>query len=285
MSSENDEQKQFWEEVAQLWVTQQTDLDGLLAPVLSGVLDRAALRPGQRVLDIGCGAGTSTVEAARLVGPDGHVTGADISEPMLKRARELAHGAQNIDFVSADAAYYPFAPETFDQVISRFGVMFFVDSVLAFVNIRKAMKPAARLTMACWSHLDQNPWFRVPMYAAKARVGAPPPLEPDAPGPLAFRDIDRVTGILQAAGFNRIEASAEALFLTPPGDLTAVASHASRLGPAARAMTYFEASESDVAAIENSVAREFEQYMTPDGARVPAKINFFTAYAPDQPAT
>ena len=277
MAIENADQKAFWERFSEHWVNHQSDLDGLMNPVLNGVLQRANLLTGHTVLDVGCGTGTSTLRAAGAVGAGGKVMGADISEPMLKRARDVSADVSNVEFVTADVADHPFDAAQFDRVISRFGVMFFVDPLTAFKNICRSMAPGARLSMACWSTLDANPWFRVTMYAAKDRLGAPPAVDPDDPGPLAFRNIDRVLGILEGAGFSDIEAEAEDLFLTPPGDLDHVVRHASMIGPAARAVEYFEATEEDFEAIVESVKTEFSDFMQADGARVPARINFFTA--------
>ncbi len=280
MTLENAEQKEFWEQFADLWVTHQTKLDALMAPVLSGVLGRAALEPGQRVLDVGCGTGLSTLQAAQIVGPKGFVEGIDISEPMLTRARSNAKGVKNARFVTADAAAHPFRFAEFDAVISRFGVMFFIDPVKAFSNMRRGMKPGAKITMASWSHLNVNPWFQVPMYAAKQRLGAPPPLDADAPGPLAFRDIDRVCNILSEAGFVTASGEAAELHLTPPGELIEIARQAASIGPAARTMEYFKGTEEDLEAIAQNVAKRFQDYDTLDGVRVPAVINFFSATAP-----
>lgn len=280
MSMENDDQKAFWERFSDVWVKQQTELDGLMAPVLTRVLEHASLTAGMSVLDIGCGTGTSTLIAAQAVGPDGHALGVDISEPMLERARTTAGATKNAEFETADAADFPFTEAAYDAVISRFGVMFFADPVKAFANILRGMKSGAKVTMATWSHLDSNPWFQAPMYAAKRRLGAPPPLDPNAPGPLAFRDIDRVCGILAAAGFAAPQGSAEHLHFTPPGDLQDVARHACTIGPAARTMEYFEGTEADLDAIARDVEQAFEPYSTKSGVLVPAEINFFSATAP-----
>jgi len=277
VTTENDEQKEFWEAFADKWVHQQGAQDALLAPVLAEVLSHAALKPGERVLDIGCGTGTSTLSASQAVGAEGHVLGVDISRPMLARAREIAGAEGNVAFETADAAHYPFARAPFDAAISRFGVMFFVQPVAAFLNIRKGLKPGGRLCMACWSHLDKNPWFQVPMYAAKAQLGAPPPLDPDAPGPLAFRDIPRVCGILSQAGFTDCKGQEVQLHLTPDGDLAQVARQASHIGPASRTLDYFEGTEADFDAIAARVADGFASYQSAHGVRVPAAINIFTA--------
>ena len=281
MSIGNADQKAFWETFATLWVGKQEDLDALMAPVLAGVLDRAALKPEQRVLDIGCGTGTSSVLAAHAVGADGHVTGADISEPMLARARATTGDIAQLSFETTDVAEHSFAPGSYDQVISRFGVMFFADPVAAFSNVLKAMRPGAQLTMACWSHLDKNPWFQVPMYAAKSQLGAPPPVDPDAPGPLAFRNTAKVVRILEQSGFQTISAETETLLLTPIGDMNRVAAHAASIGPAARAIEYFDATAADFDTIVARVAAGFADFETPNGVRVPAAINFFTATAPN----
>lgn len=280
MTGSNTQQKEFWEAFASSWVNQQVELDGLMAPVLDEILARAELQPGQRVLDIGCGTGTSTLRAAEAVAPGGSVLGADISEPMLDYARHRAADMAAVEFATVDAAEFDFPSAHFDQVVSRFGVMFFSDPVLAFRNIARALKPGARLTMACWSVLDANPWFRVPMYAAKAQLGAPPAVDPDAPGPLAFRDVERVIGILQQAGFSDPQAAVEPVTLTPPGSRDAVARHAVTIGPASRAIRHFEATEADVYAIIARVKDDMAPFATPAGMRVPAEINFFSALAP-----
>lgn len=280
MALENADQKAFWERFAEHWVKHQADLDGLMTPVLDGVFDRSSLKPGQHVLDIGCGTGTSSARAQIAVAPGGTVVGADISEPMLERARDTNAGKAGLSFITADVADHDFDTGGFDAVISRFGVMFFVDPDAAFANVRRSMKPGAQLTMACWATLEGNPWFRVPMYAAKSRLGAPPPVDADAPGPLAFRNIDRVEGILERAGFVDFSGTTEELMLTPPGTLREVARHAAGIGPAARTMEHFEATDEDFEAIVDSVQTSFEPYMHADGARVPAAINFYTATAP-----
>lgn len=279
MSSINDDQKAFWEKFAEHWVAKQAALDGLMAPVLDRVLEEARIQAGEAVLDIGCGTGTSSLNAADATGPSGRVLGVDISEPMLQRARLSGSKITHLGFETADAATYSFPPHAFDAVISRFGVMFFVDSISAFANIRRAMKPSARLIMASWSYLNANPWFQVPMYAAKRRLGAPPPLDPDGPGPLAFRDRARVQEILRSAGYEDIRGWSEALLLTPPGSLREVATHAASIGPASRTLEHFNATEADMDAVVTEIATGFEAYLSPSGVRVPAEINFFSATA------
>jgi SAM-dependent methyltransferase len=147
------------------------------------VLRRAwSIQPGDRVLDIGCGAGGTTLEAARVASA---VLGVDVAE----RARPLT--PPNVTFLCADAQTYPFAPASFDLAISRFGTMFFADPVAAFANIRRALKPSGRLLMLVWQSADRNEWDGF----IRRALGSPPPAGPDA-----FSLADPAP-VLQAAGF------------------------------------------------------------------------------------
>jgi SAM-dependent methyltransferase len=171
------------------------------ALVTGKLLAHAELRPGERVIDIGCGTGNVTVEAIRLVSPEGRVLGVDISEPMLGRARARLSGTGNVTLVQADATVYPFPEAAFDAAVSRMGVMFFAEPAKSFANIRRALRPGGRLAFACWRGLDENPWVSVPLGAARAHAPAQKPPSPDGPGPFSFGSETRVRGILGAAGF------------------------------------------------------------------------------------
>lgn len=200
----NDEQIAYWNEKAgPKWVGMQERLDAQLERFNAVVFDRAELKPGEHVLDIGCGCGATTLAAAQRVRPGGSATGADISRPMLGRARERAKaaGVDNTSFVEADAQTYSFEPARFDAVISRFGVMFFIDPVTAFANIRRALKPGGRISFICWRPMKENPWVVLPLMAAAKHIELPAPPDPFAPGPFAFADAERTRGILAKAGF------------------------------------------------------------------------------------
>jgi SAM-dependent methyltransferase len=156
------------------------------------------------LLDVGCGCGRTSLVLAERVAPGGEVTGLDISRPMLEVARERAADAHlpNVHFLEADAQTLALAPAAFDGVFSRFGVMFFADPTAAFRNLLIALKPGGRLAFVCWRSLAENPWMTEPMAAAAERLPpGPPPLPPDAPGPFAFADSERVRRILTEAGF------------------------------------------------------------------------------------
>lgn len=206
--SSNDAQRDYWAgDAGRAWVEHQERMDAGLAPVSTLLLAAAAPQPGERVLDIGCGAGETSLALADAVGPGGHVTGADISPLLLSRARERAAGRTNVAFVEADAQTHAFAGDA-DLLFSRFGVMFFADPAAAFRNLATALRPGGRLCFACWRPVAENPWTTVPMQALRPLLPAPAaPPDPLAPGPFAFADPVRVTGILAQAGFAAIAAT------------------------------------------------------------------------------
>jgi SAM-dependent methyltransferase len=185
------------------WVRHQGRYDTMLADFGLRVLEAARLQPGDAVLDVGCGCGATTLEIARRVGPRGSVVGADLSPPMIARAREraAAEGLAHAAFVVADAQTHAFEPGRADALTSRFGVMFFPDPEAAFLNLARAARAGARLAFACWQAVTANEWMMVPGMAAAAHVGLPEMGPPGAPGPFAFADPDRVRGILAAGGW------------------------------------------------------------------------------------
>lgn len=189
----------------QRWLTWQERLDAMLAPYGAAALAAAAAQPGERVLDIGCGSGESTLDLARAVGPGGSVLGVDISEPLVARARERA-AAAGLDaaFCVADAAHYPFAPRRADVLFSRFGLMFFDDPAAAFAHLHGALRPGGRLATVVWGGLADNGWARVPIEALRDLVPVPPLEKMEAAGPFSFADRDRAAALLAGAGFRDI---------------------------------------------------------------------------------
>lgn len=163
----------------------------------------AALQAGERVLDVGCGTGRSTIEAGGLVGGRGQALGVDLSGPMLAYAREraAAEGATNVEFVQADAQVHPFDVEAFDVVLSETGCMFFGDPVAAYTNLARAVRPGGRLALLVWRELDRNEWISAIRGALALGRELPTP-PPDAPGhPFSMADPDRVRSMLGTAGF------------------------------------------------------------------------------------
>jgi SAM-dependent methyltransferase len=166
------------------------------------VLRRACgVRRHDQVLDVGCGTGQTTREAARMA-TAGSALGVDLSARMIDRAREfaLAEGLRNVTFERADAQVHRFPPKHFDLTISRFGTMFFDDPVAAFANIGRALRPAGRLVMMVWQGHERNEWD-VAIHGSLESFEGPVAVAPKGPDPFSLANPTTVEGILDAAGF------------------------------------------------------------------------------------
>jgi SAM-dependent methyltransferase len=236
---QNADQIAYWNGPGgQRWADRQQTQDVVLAPVADLLIDRAKPKAGERIIDVGCGAGATTVAFAQKVGPAGHVLGLDVSAPMLARAREVAPAGLRVEFMLADATVYPFEPAGFDLLASRFGVMFFAEPALSFTNMRKALKPSGRLAFACWRNPRDNPFFMAPLQAVYQHVPKLPQLGPEDPGPFSFASEARVHRVLGEAGFTGIamEPCDLELDVAVGRGLDAAVQGALEIGPASRAL-------------------------------------------------
>ena len=154
----NAAQSELWNgDLGRKWAEEQDDLDKMLAPLGLGGIAKANFRPGENVVDIGCGCGATSLAIAEKIRPGGRVLGIDISAPMLERAQARAASIDNAMFALADASVHKFAPSSADVIFSRFGVMFFADPTAAFANIRTALKPGGRACLVVWRPVKENP--------------------------------------------------------------------------------------------------------------------------------
>ena len=205
MAEKNTYQTSDWNgQSGERWVANQARLDAVAAVFGEAAIEAAAPATGERVLDIGCGAGASSLALAARVGPGGQVLGVDISEPLIGRARTLAPQDTSAQFEVADASGAELPEGAFDILFSRFGVMFFEDPTGAFAHMRRALRPGGRVAFVCWRGAAENDWARLPMGALKGIVPPTAPPDPEAPGPFSFGDRGRVARILAAAGFTDI---------------------------------------------------------------------------------
>lgn len=205
MTEQNAHQVADWNgQSGEYWAANQVRLDAMFAVFGQAAIETAAPAMGERVLDIGCGAGASSLALASRVGAGGHVLGVDISEPLIGRARALAPQDTPAQFRVADASSAELPEGTFDILFSRFGVMFFADPTGAFAHMRHALRPGGRVAFVCWRGVAENDWVRLPMGAIKDIVPLPAPPGPEAPGPFSFGDRGRLTRILTRAGFTDI---------------------------------------------------------------------------------
>jgi SAM-dependent methyltransferase len=257
----NAEQIRYWNEMAgPKWVAFKKMIDLQIRGLGLATMEHAAVAAGERVLDVGCGCGDTTLELASRVGATGRVLGVDISRVMLDRARELAAqaGFSNVELASVDAQTYALPRAAFDLVYSRFGVMFFTDPPAAFANLRRSLRPGGRLAFVCWRTLGENPWMAVPLMAAMQYLTVTPP-PPDAPGPFSFADAQRIRDILSRAGFSAVEITPidETFTVGGGGDLDATVEFVLQMGPTGAAL---RESEEDV---REAVARVVREALVP----------------------
>jgi SAM-dependent methyltransferase len=280
----NAQQIEYWNHVSgDRWVDMGDVIDAQIAPLGEAAMERARIAPGERVLDIGCGCGQTTLELATRVGADGSVLGLDISNPMLARARERAGHADlgNVEFQQADAQIYEFDAAGFDLLFSRFGVMFFSSPVEAFTNLLSALRPGGRLVFVAWQELIRNPWMHLPIVAASKHLppGGPPP-DPSAPGPFAFASRERVEAILRDSGFVNIQhESLERDLLVGGGrSLDESVEFVAQLGPAGAALR-----DADTALrndIMSEIRRVIEPFHKEDGVHMPSATWIVSAERP-----
>jgi SAM-dependent methyltransferase len=187
------------------WLAHYQHFEGMIAPAGAALLAAAAFGPGERVIDVGCGAGGTSLQIARLVSPDGSVTGLDISAVLIATCRERARaaGLGNAQFVVGDAARAAVGGPPFDRMVSRFGVMFFDEPYAAFAHLHGYLKPGGRLDFICWAGPEDNPWT-LPIRNVTQRYTAAPPPVPRAPGPWALQEPDYVRELLGRAGFGDV---------------------------------------------------------------------------------
>ncbi len=191
----------------QFWADHAEHFDASLRSIHPVFLAAAALRDGERVLDVGCGAGQTSIDAGQAVaGAGGTVLAVDLSGPMLEVARRRAavERVANVSFLQADAQVHPFDPGGFDIVLGRHSTMFFTDPPAAFANLARALRPGGRIVLLVWRSLADNEWLRSTLGALAAGRDLPLP-PPGAPGPLALADPGRVRELLTGAGFDEPE--------------------------------------------------------------------------------
>lgn len=184
------------------WLAQLNQFEGMINPIGQVLIDRAAFRAGERVVDVGCGAGGTSIDIARKVAPHGAVVGVDISPQLIEAAarRQQAECVPNVSFQCADAATVSLDGPRFDRLFSRFGLMFFTDARAAFANLRTLVRDGGRADFCVWAPARENPWITQVMGIVGQHVDLPAPV-PRTPGPFALDDLDYVRELLDGAGF------------------------------------------------------------------------------------
>lgn len=256
------EQTALWNgRAGHAWVDAQELLDAILQPFEDRLVDAVRAGPAQRVLDVGCGTGATTLAVARLLaGAQGSCIGVDISQPMIAAARARAQQeGVPASFICADAQRHAFEPASFDVIISRFGVMFFDSPVQAFANLRHAARGGAALRALAWRSPAENPFMTTAERAAAPLLPNMPARQPDAPGQFAFADPHRVCSILEESGWSGIDIQPVDVACTmPEKDLRG---YFTRLGPLGLMLQEQAADERTRARVIDTVRAAFDPYV------------------------
>lgn len=282
----SDEQATLWNGVAgRAWVEAREVLDQMFQPLQDLLAEAVAVRSStlstRRVLDVGCGTGSTTLAVAQLLGANGRCTGIDISDPMIAAARARAeHAGMRVSFICANAATHALEPASFDMVISRLGVMFFDDPVAAFGNLRRAVKDDAELRFIAWRSAEENAFMTTAERAAAPLLPNVPARRPDAPGQFAFADRHRVHAILQASGWADIDIQLIDVACAFPE--AALVGYLTRLGPLGRIL--HEADNRTRAQVIETVRAAFDSFVHGADVRFTAACWLVSARASSEAA-
>ena len=280
MSEVNKNQKDFWSgKGGDIWVERQNAMDNMLSPLGEAALNKLNFNEEENVLDIGCGCGHTTLNIAKRIGPSGNVTGLDISEPMLKRAKESAveMSVTNTSFKCIDVQTEDLGDQIYSAAFSRFGVMFFEDSIAAFKNINKSLISGGYLSFVCWQSPAVNPWQSLFIQEVKKFLDLPSP-PPRSPGPFAFMESEYVSSILEESKFQDITIEgleAEVNMFSGRSLSDSVKDYIS-INPVVTQMLK-ESSENQIAEIVNSGIEAFSPYYSEKGLIFPSATWLVTA--------
>ena len=273
MSEVNKNQKDFWSgKGGDIWVERQNAMDTMLSPLGEAALNKLNFNEEENVLDIGCGCGHTTLNIAKRIGPSGNVTGLDISEPMLKRAKESAveMSITNTSFKCVDVQIEDLGDQIYSAAFSRFGVMFFEDSIAAFKNINKSLISGGYLSFVCWQSPAVNPWQSLFIQEVKKFLDLPSP-PPRSPGPFAFMESEYVSSILEESKFQdiRIEGHEAEVNMFSGRSLSDSVKDYISINPVVTQMLK-ESSENQIAEIVNSGIEAFSPYYSEKGLIFPS---------------
>ncbi|MFL5928985.1 MAG: class I SAM-dependent methyltransferase [Gaiellaceae bacterium] len=254
---------------------------GGLAPHGAAAIDRCPPRPGDRVLDIGCGLGDSAQVLGMLVGREGSVLGVDIAPRFIEAARREAAGIANVRFEVMDVQATEL-DETFDYAFSRFGTMFFASPVAALRNVRRALEPGARFCGVVWRRKEDNPWMHVAEQIVKPLIEIPEETDEArcGPGPFSMANADTVSTMLKSAGFEEIAFERTDVMLKIGTTLDEAIDMNLALGPAAEAVR-LAGDEGDAMRpkLAELLREPLSQFETPGGVFAPSSVWIVTARA------
>ena len=250
----NHEQSEYWnEKYGHKWVENDNSMNERLSILTKELFLKTNIENGDKVLDIGCGGGQTSYEASKLVGDNGYVLGADISDLLLSVAKSKYSKINNLEFKNCDVQNYSFKEKSFNKVISRFGVMFFENPVDAFYNINKSIKDGGSLNFVCWTNLMENEFHTAATNVILKHIKREYPKITRDPGPFAFNDNDYIEEILANAGFKNIKVEKKYTSISTQDTIDKDAELLLNVGMGARLLAEEDLSENKLSIIKNEI--------------------------------
>lgn len=265
-----------WDDFARPWLDAAPQLEAAHRPVLDALMLAAALKPGERILDVGCGTGPSLLAASKDIGAKGQIVGIDVAPPLLARAAERT--SANVTYLTGDAGSYPYPPDMqFDVILSNFGTMFFEDTTAALTHMRSYVPEGGRFVASVWGSPQNNPWFSMPRQIVDGLIADVPRPDPAGPGPMRFGNPQVIASALMTAGWKPLVETLE-LNLTPPGTPEDVADLHMKM-TAGMMLRGMEIDDVDLTKIRQKIASACQQQVLGKRVLVPAEIHIVTATA------
>ena len=274
----NDEQYEFWNKgIGQKWVKEDDAINERFTILTKEFFSRASIKKNDKVLDIGCGGGITSFEASKLAGKDGYVLGADISEILLNLAKKNFSNIKNLEFQYCDVQNYNFENNFFNKVISRFGVMFFENPIVAFKNIYNSIQNGGSLHFVCWTNVLENEFFTAAANIIIKHLNREFPKVTRTPGPFAFSETKYVKQILNASGFENIKVDKVYTSLSTNDDAEKDGELLFNIGLAGKMLSEENLSEQELANIKDKIIEMSQNRRVNGKITYKACLNFVSA--------
>jgi ubiquinone/menaquinone biosynthesis C-methylase UbiE len=274
----NDEQYKFWNEgIGKKWVKEDESMNERFTFLTKDFFSKININKDERILDIGCGGGITSFEASMLVGENGYVIGADISEILLDLAKKNYSNIKNLEFKYCDVQNYEFEKNRFNKVISRFGVMFFEDPIEAFKNINHSIQDGGSLHFVCWTNVMENEFFTAAADIIIKHLNKGFPEVSRAPGPFAFSEEGYVKEILNASGFKNVKVDKVYSLITTNDSAVKDGNLLLNIGLAGRLLSEENISEEELSVIKDKIIVMCQNRQVNGKINYKACLNFVSA--------
>ena len=274
----NDEQYEFWNKgIGQKWVKEDNSLNERFAILTKEFFSRVNIKKSDKVLDIGCGGGITSFEASKIVGKYGYVLGADISKILLDLAKKNFSSIKNLEFKYCDVQNYNFKKNIFSKVISRFGVMFFENPIVAFKNIYNSIQDGGSLHFVCWTNVMENEFFTAAANIIIKHLNKEFPKVTRSPGPFAFSEEKYIKQILDSSGFKNIKVDKVYTSLSTNDDAAKDGELLFKIGLAGRLLSEENLSEEELSNIKDKIIAMSKNRQVDGKITYRACLNFVSA--------